>query len=87
MIDKKKETFACAATGSKSLSKVKNIPENDEEEKKGVEVVDQKIEIVAELTKLLNIYKAMGPQEKGKVMGYQRAISNIKVYSKPITNA
>lgn len=44
------------------------------------------MEIVAELTKIMNIYKA-GPFEVGKVMGYQRAISNIKAHSKPIMNA
>ena len=35
----------------------------------------------------MNIYRAAGPSEKGKVMGYQRAISNIKAYSKAITSA
>jgi hypothetical protein len=42
--------------------------------------------IVAELTKIMNIYKAV-PSERGKVMGYQRAISNIKAHDSPILNA
>ena len=40
---------------------------------------------MSELGKLMNIYQAAG--DKGKVMGYRRAISNIKTYSKPITDA
>lgn len=33
----------------------------------------------------MNIYTAAG--DRGKQMGYRRAISNIKAYSKPITDA
>ena len=33
----------------------------------------------------MNIYQAAG--DRGKVMGYRRAISNIKSYSKKITDA
>ena len=64
-IDKRKETFACAIGSKKKESE-------EEEEKKTIEVapIDHKAEIVGELTKLMNMYKAMGPQEKGKVMGY-----------------
>lgn len=42
------------------------------------------MDIVAELTKILSKYKAVG--DRGRVMGYQRAISNIKAFAKPITN-
>jgi len=34
---------------------------------------------------LMNIYTAAG--DRGKQMGYRRAISNIKAYAKPITDA
>ena len=43
------------------------------------------MDIVAELNKILSKYKAAG--DRGKVMGYQRAISNIKAYAGKITNA
>jgi hypothetical protein len=33
----------------------------------------------------MNIYQAAG--DKGKFMGYRRAISSIKAYAKPITDA
>ncbi len=46
---------------------------------------DMKTKILGELGKLLSLYQVSG--DKGKVMGYQRAISNIKAYAKPITNA
>lgn len=41
--------------------------------------------IIRELEDLMKIYHAGG--DKGKVMGYRRAISSIKAYKKPITNA
>lgn len=46
---------------------------------------DIKAKILGELGKLLSLYQVSG--DKGKVMGYQRAISNIKAYAKPITDA
>ena len=46
---------------------------------------DYKDEIVDELNKIMDIYKSAG--EKGKVMGYRRAITNIKSYRKPICKA
>ncbi len=45
---------------------------------------DMKAKIVAELEKLMKIYQSSG--DRGKVMGYGRAISNIKSYAKPITD-
>ena len=72
-IDKKQETFACAV-GAAAEEETKGGPK------------DFKNEILQELGKLLSIYKAQ-PGEKGKAMGYQRAISNIKTYAKPITSA
>lgn len=41
--------------------------------------------IIKELEDLMKIYQAAG--DKGKVMGYRRAVSSIKAYKKPITNA
>ena len=49
------------------------------------DVLDFKGQILTELGKLMGIYQSAG--DKGKVMGYRRAISNIKVYAKPITDA
>jgi DNA polymerase IV len=43
-----------------------------------------KAKIVGELEKLMKIYQSSG--DRGKVMGYGRAISNIKSYAKPITD-
>ena len=40
---------------------------------------------MGQLSKLMDIYLASG--DKGKAMGYRRAISNIKAYAKPITDA
>ena len=45
---------------------------------------DMKAKIIAELEKLLKSYQSMG--DKQRVMGYGRAISNIKGYAKPITD-
>jgi len=81
-IEKKKHTFACAL-GFASPKKRSSSASQAEESK----TKDFKADIVGELNKLMSIYKAVGAAEKGKVMGYQRAISNIKAYTKPITNA
>jgi len=43
-----------------------------------------KAKIVAELEKLMKSYQSMG--DKQRVMGYGRAISNIKSYAKPLTD-
>ena len=43
-----------------------------------------KAKIIAELEKIMKIYQSAG--DKGHVIGYGRAISNIKSYSKPITD-
>ncbi len=48
-------------------------------------IPDNKSLILGELGKLVSIYRAAG--DKGKVMGYSRAITNIKSYTKPILNA
>ena len=45
---------------------------------------DQKGAIIGELAKLTSIYQAAG--DKVKVMDYRRAIWNIMVHPKPITN-
>lgn len=76
-IEKKQHLFSCV-TGS---SKTKKSAEEEEETKS----VDFKAEIVAQLSKLMDIYLASG--DKGKAMGYRRAISNIKAFSQPITDA
>ena len=46
---------------------------------------DMKAKIVAELEKLMKNYQSLG--DKQRVMGYGRAISNIKGYAKPITDS
>ena len=48
-------------------------------------ITDNKSLILGELGKIIAIYRASG--DKGKVMGYSRAITNIKAYTKPILNA
>ena len=45
---------------------------------------DYKDAIITELSKIANIEKSLN--ERGKVMAYLRAISNIKGYHKPITS-
>ena len=82
-IEEKKHTFACAV-GAAASSKKRSSSASQAEETK---TKDFKADIVGELSKLMSIYKAAGVAERGKVMGYQRAISNIKTYAKPITNA
>ena len=72
-VDSKKDQFAF-------MKGTPTTPKENEEESK-----DSKSAIVGELVKLMNIYQAAG--DKGKVMGYRRAISNIKAYAKPITSA
>ena len=100
-MDKKAHLFACAATGTPAASKVESKPEAKAEEKSKAKVVEEtkdqpaasqsstgkyfKDEIVSQLSKLMNIYTAAG--DRGKQMGYRRAISNIKAYAKPITDA
>ena len=49
-------------------------------------VKDFKKDICNELNKIMKMYKA-GDGNKGKVMGYQRAISQIRAYGGPITSA
>ena len=66
----------------------KSTAETNEEpmlDENGDPLKDYKDEIVDELNKIMDIYKSAG--EKGKVMGYRRAITNIKGYRKPIVNA
>ena len=66
----------------------KSTAETNEEpmlDENGDPMKDYKDEIVDELNKIMDIYKSAG--EKGKVMGYRRAITNIKGYPKPIVNA
>ena len=66
----------------------KSTAETNEEpmlDENGDPMKDYKDEIVDELNKIMDIYKSAG--EKGKVMGYRRAITNIKGYRKPIVNA
>ena len=44
-----------------------------------------KDQVVSELEKILALYKTKG--DKGRVMGYSRAISKVKAYSKSLTNS
>jgi DNA polymerase/3'-5' exonuclease PolX len=72
-VDKKQHLFACAASQEES----KEAPK--------LQQTDFKDQIVSQLSKLMSIYTAAG--DKGKQMGYRRAISNIKAYAKPIIDA
>ena len=74
-VKEERKGAANASTRSRSISP----------EKEDIFVKDMKMEIVGELAKLMTIYRASN--ERGKVMGYQRAISNIKAYGRPITSA
>ena len=86
-IDKRKDTFACAIGAKPATAEVPQEEENKDEAGGSGVKNDFKAEIIGELSKLMSIYKAAGPTEKGKVMGYQRAIANIQAYKKPITSA
>ena len=81
-IDKKLDSFACAVGGASPSKKVTSAAEEESKDIAATDtmsgVKDYKMDIVGELTKLLNIYKASN--DRGKVMGYQRAISHIKAY-------
>lgn len=95
-IDKKMDIFACAKgsvapkSGSEEEKKgggnagSTRSRSSSSPDKEAVFVKDFKSEIIAELAKLMNIYRASN--DRGKTMGYQRAISNIKACKKPITS-
>ena len=48
---------------------------------------DMKKDVIDVLNKLLQMYKQAGCFERGKAMGFQRAITNVKAWNKPITSA
>lgn len=80
-VEERKDSFACArAVRGGSQSKRSSSQKVEESKTK-----DFKMDIVDELNKILSKYKAAG--DRGRVMGYQRAISNIKAFTKPISNA
>ena len=84
--ENKKEKSACALGASeKSDAKAKKEAEEESKEELEVPQVNHKAGIVAELTKLMNMYRNI-PTERAKCWGYQRAITNIKAYPKPITD-
>ncbi len=82
-MDKNKQKFACAVGPIKAEPKSNTVAIEESKtpnaEKQPSAAIDFKMAIVAELTKIMNIYKSV-PSERGKVMGYQRAISNIKAH-------
>jgi DNA polymerase lambda len=65
------------------LFATKTDGKNSAEKCDGPPSKDYKKEILDALTKLMNIYASSG--ESFKVMGYRRAITNIKAYKGPIT--
>ena len=86
---RKKKTDSANWSADKAGKSTAETNEEEEEEvildENGEPKKNYKEEIVEELSKIMAIYKSAG--EKGKVMGYRRAITNIKTYKRPIVEA
>ncbi len=72
-------------SSSKAIAKQSKTANKDCEVKPASVDKDNKQMIISALQNIMSIYEKT--KEKGKVMGYRRAIYSIKSFDKPITDA